>query len=134
MQERIPDKMLQIADEVVNIDLTADELITRLKEGKIYDPAKVQQALSNFFQSEKILQLRELALKEVAGQVERKVDSEEHVKKNNYRHEKFLACISFNHSTAQKVTRKTGCLASYYNSQWFLLYVQTKKKVSTKFL
>ena len=74
VKERVPDKMLQIADEVVNIDLTADELITRLKEGKIYDHAKVQQALTNFFQPEKILQLRELALKEVAGQVERKVD------------------------------------------------------------
>src|SRR5688572_22390124 len=55
VQERVPDKILQLADEVVNIDLTAEELITRLKEGKIYDPAKVQQALSNFFQSEKIL-------------------------------------------------------------------------------
>lgn len=53
VQERIPDKMLQIADEVVNIDLTADELITRLKEGKIYDPAKVQQAMANFFNQKK---------------------------------------------------------------------------------
>ena len=60
----------------MNIDLTADELISRLKEGKIYDHTKVQQALTNFFQPEKILQLRELALKEVAGQVERKVDYE----------------------------------------------------------
>jgi len=76
VKERIPDKMLQIADEVVNIDLTADELITRLKAGKIYDHTKVQQALQNFFQSDKILQLRELALKEVASQVERKVDHE----------------------------------------------------------
>ncbi len=74
VKERIPDKMLQIADEVVNIDLTADELISRLKAGKIYDHAKVQQALQNFFQPDQILQLRELALKEVAGQVERKVD------------------------------------------------------------
>src|SRR5678816_1387895 len=74
VQERVPDRMLQIADEVVNIDLTADELISRLKEGKIYDHTKVQQALQNFFQPDKILQLRELALKEVAGQVERKVD------------------------------------------------------------
>ena len=49
VKERVPDKMLQIADEVVNIDLTADELITRLKEGKIYDHTKVQQALTNFF-------------------------------------------------------------------------------------
>src|SRR4029078_11424573 len=72
--ERVPDKLLQLADEVVNIDLTAQELITRLKEGKIYDHGKVQQALTNFFQPEKILQLRELALKEVAGQVARRVD------------------------------------------------------------
>lgn len=132
VQERIPDKILQLADEVVNIDLTAEELITRLKEGKIYDTAKVQQALSNFFQSEKILQLRELALKEVAGQVERKVDHEVTVKKNAYRHEKFLACISSNYTTAQKVIRKTGRLASYYNSQWFLLYVQTSKESPDK--
>src|SRR6476659_1826422 len=74
VKERVPDKILRLADEVVNIDLKAKELITRLKEGKIYDHTKVQQALTNFFQPEKILQLRELALKEVAGQVERKVD------------------------------------------------------------
>lgn len=128
VHERVPDKMLQLADEVVNIDLTADELITRVKEGKIYDPAKVQQALANFFQPEKILQLRELALKEVAGQVERKVDHEVTVKSNAYRHERFLACISTNHATAQRVIRKTARLASYYNSRWYVLYVQTPKE------
>ena len=132
VQERVPDKILQLADEVVNIDLTADELITRLKEGKIYDHTKVQQALSNFFQPEKILQLRELALKEVAGQVERKVDYEVTPSKNAYRHEKFLACISTNHEVAQKVIRKTGRLASYYNSQWYLLYVQTPSESVNK--
>ena len=132
VHERVPDKILQIADEVVNIDLTADELITRLKEGKIYDHAKVQQALTNFFQPEKILQLRELALKEVAGQVERKVDYEVTGKKNAYRHERFLACISSNHEIAQRVIRKTARLASYYNSHWFVLYVQTSKESPDK--
>jgi two-component system sensor histidine kinase KdpD len=132
VQERVPDKILQIANEVVNIDLTADELITRMKEGKIYDHAKVQQALTNFFQPEKILQLRELALKEVAGQVERKVDYEVTGKKNAYRHERFLACISSNYETAQKVIRKTGRLASFYNSHWFALYVQTAKEANDK--
>ncbi len=128
VQERIPDKMLQIADEVVNIDLTADELITRLKDGKIYDPAKVQQALQNFFQHDQILQLRELALKEVAGQVERKVDHSITTKKTPFRHEKFLACISSNHEIAQRIIRKTARLASYYNSKWYVLYVQSAKE------
>jgi two-component system sensor histidine kinase KdpD len=130
--ERIPDKLLQLADEVVNIDLTAQELITRLKEGKIYDHGKVQQALTNFFQPEKILQLRELALKEVAGQVERKVDHEITAKEKAWRHEHFLACISSNHEMAQNIIRKTARLASYYNSKWFVLYVQTSKEAMDK--
>ena len=62
---RIPDSVLEEADEVVNIDLTAEELITRLKAGKIYKPDKVALALNNFFKTENILQLRELALNEV---------------------------------------------------------------------
>ena len=132
VKERVPDKILQIADEVVNIDLTADELITRLKEGKIYDHAKIQQALTNFFQPEKILQLRELALKEVAGQVERKVDYQITSKLNPFRHEHFLACISSNHEIAQRIIRKTARLASYYNSKWYVLYVQVPKEASDK--
>jgi two-component system sensor histidine kinase KdpD len=128
VKERIPDRILQVADEVVNIDLTADELIARLKEGKIYDTAKVQQALKNFFQPEKILQLRELALKEVAGQVERKVDYEITARPGSYRHERFLACISSNPDTARRIIRKTARLASYYNSQWWVLYVQTPRE------
>jgi two-component system sensor histidine kinase KdpD len=127
VQERVPDKILQLADEVVNIDLTADELITRLKEGKIYDKSKVELALTNFFKPEKILQLRELALKEVAGQVERKVDYEV-TRDKSLRHEKFLACISSNHEVAQHIIRKTARLASYYNSNWYVLYVQTDKE------
>lgn len=132
VKERVPDRMLQLADEVVNIDLPADELITRLKEGKIYDHTKVQQALTNFFQPEKILQLRELALKEVAGQVERKVDYSIEYKKNPFRHERFLACISSNAEIAQRIIRKTARLASYYNSQWYVLYVQMPKEATDK--
>lgn len=132
VKERVPDRILQIADEVVNIDLTAEELIKRLKEGKIYDHSKIQQALTNFFQPDKILQLRELALKEVAGQVERKVDYEITAKNTLFRHEQLLACISTNHATAQRVIRKTARLASYYNSKWYVLYVQTPRESAAK--
>ncbi|MFC0426113.1 histidine kinase [Chryseobacterium scophthalmum] len=125
--ERIPDTVLASADEVVNIDLTADELITRLKEGKIYDKSKISSALDNFFKNENILQLRELALKEVASQVTRKVETEI-ITGKTLRKEKFLACISSNETTAKNVIRKTARLASYYNSQWFLLYVQVPRE------
>lgn len=131
VKERIPDSVLAQADEVVNIDLTADELIARLKEGKIYDAAKIETALKNFFKSEHILQLRELALKEVASQVERKVETEV-TRSNAFKHERFLACISSNEYTAKTVIRKTARLANYYNSSWYVLYVQTSKESSTK--
>jgi len=129
--ERVPDVVLKEADEVVNIDLTADELVTRLKEGKIYAQDKIGIALQNFFQPEKILQLRELALKEVASQVERKIETEL-PRNSNFRSERFLACISSNHEVARKVIRKTARLASYYQSRWVLLYVQTPKEDGDK--
>ena len=122
--ERVPDRILEQADEIVNIDLTADELVTRLKEGKIYDSSKVQQALNNFFQADKILQLRELALKEVAHYVERKIDTEI-PKQIKLRTERFLACIS---SNSKAVIRKTARLASYYRSPWIVLYIQSSSE------
>lgn len=131
VKETIPDSILQQADEVVNIDLTADELVTRLKEGKIYEKSKVATALQNFFQAEKILQLRELALKEVASQVERKIETE--VPRNvSMRPERFLACISSNHEIAKKILRKTARLASYYQGKWYVLYVQTSHEDTDK--
>ena len=131
MSERVPDSVLEEADEVVNIDLTADELVTRLKEGKIYAADKIGIALQNFFMPEKILQLRELALKEVASQVERKIETEL-PREAHLRNERFLACIGSNHETAKKVIRKTARLASYYHSRWWLLYVQTPREDGDK--
>jgi two-component system sensor histidine kinase KdpD len=125
--ERIPDKVLEMADEIVNIDLTADELIDRLKEGKIYDKSKVEMALQNFFRSEKILQLREIALKEVAQHLERKIDVEV-PKQIKLRPERFLACISSNAETSKVVIRETARLASYYRSPWIVLYVQSNNE------
>jgi two-component system sensor histidine kinase KdpD len=129
--ERIPDNVLKQADEVVNIDLTADELVVRLREGKIYAPEKIERALKNFFQSDKILQLRELALKEVASQVERKIETEL-PRNQNFKDECFMACISSNHEIARMVIRKTARLASYYHSPWYVLYVQTSRESGDK--
>lgn len=131
VQERIPDNVLRLADEVVNIDLTSEDLIARLKEGKIYTADKIQTALVNFFKSDQILQLRELALREVASQVVRKVESE--VPKNlALRHERLLACIGSNDKKAKIIIRKSARLASYYNGSWFVLYVETPKESPDK--
>ncbi|QES88365.1 sensor protein KdpD [Rhizosphaericola mali] len=131
VQERVPDKVIAMADDVVNIDLPADELITRLKEGKIYPQDKIQTALQNFFQSDHILQLRELALKEVAVHVTHKVDKEV-LRQNQFRQERFLICISSNEKIARNLIRKGARFASYYSADWFVLYVETPKESQDK--
>lgn len=131
VMERVPDSVLAVADEVVNIDLTADELITRLKEGKIYHLDKVAIALNNFFTSENILQLRELALKEVALRVEKQVESE--VTQNiGVRHERLMACISSSEKGPRRIIRKTARLATRYNARFSVLYVRTPDQSADK--
>ena len=125
VKERIPDKVLEEADEVVNIDLTAEELISRLKAGKIYKKEKIQTALNNFFKTENILQLRELALKEVAFRVEKKVETEVVPEEKAIHSELYLACISSNEKTPRHIIRRTARLASRYNTNFIALYVQT---------
>ena len=128
VKERVPDKVLQEADEVVNIDLTAEELINRLKAGKIYSKEKIQTALNNFFKTENILQLRELALKEVAFRVERKVESEVLPSTAPTRREKILACVSSNEHTPRHIIRKAYRLSTRYSTTFIALYVQTPRE------
>ena len=131
VRERIPDRVLEEADEVVNIDLTAEELIERLKAGKIYRPEKIELALNNFFKAENILQLRELALKEVALRVEKKVENELPLDTSHVRHEKFMACISSHEKTPRKIIRRCARLATRYNTKFFVLYVHLAGRSET---
>lgn len=131
VRERIPDYVLEQADEVVNIDLTAEELLNRLKAGKIYRPEKIRTALDHFFKAENILQLRELALKEVALRVEKKVENEV-IENIGIRHERFLACIGSREKTPRRIIRKAARLAARYNSRFAVLYVQTPREATDR--
>lgn len=129
VKERIPDLVLQEADEVVNIDLTAEELVDRLKAGKIYAKEKIQTALDNFFKTENILQLRELALKEVAFRVGKKVANEVNpAVKNGKGQSRLLVCVSSNSTTQQRIIRKAARLADIHDAELVALYVQTQKE------
>lgn len=123
VKERVPDSVLREADEVVNIDLTAEELVERLKAGKIYAKEKIQTALDNFFNSANILQLRELALREVAFRVGKKVDDE--VKQSVTGVARLVVCVSSNSATQQRIIRKAARIADIYNAELIALYVQT---------
>ena len=125
--ERIPDTVLREADEVVNIDLTAEELLDRLKAGKIYRKENIQQALDHFFQTDHILRLRELALKEVAFRVEKKVLSESsaETQQSPTKRGPLLACISSHPTSPRHIIRRVSRLAEQYDCSFLVLYVQT---------
>ena len=127
IQERIPDSVLAMADEVVNIDLTADDLIERLKAGKIYRSDKIASALGNFFTYDNLLQLRELALKEVAMRVEKKGETQV-VTEGKLYHEYLMAVIDSSEKRARRVIRKTARLATHMNAAFIVLYVQSDKE------
>lgn len=131
IRELIPDRILQQADEVVNIDLPAEDLVKRLREGKIYHGEQIQRALENFFQPDKILQLRDLALRQVATLVEQRIErglSPE----ARLPVERFLACISTNVEGGKKIIRKAARLAGHYQAEWFVLNVQTRREAADR--
>ena len=126
VRERIPDRVLQEADEVVNIDLSAEELVERLKAGKIYAKDKIQTALDNFFQTNNILQLRELALREVAFRVGKKVEEQVQPRDAKARGmSRIVVCVSSNSLTQQHIIRKAARLADGLDAELLALYVQT---------
>jgi two-component system sensor histidine kinase KdpD len=131
--ERIPDQLLRQADEVVNVDLTVGELRARLEEGKIYDAAKVPTALANFFQPENLLQLRRLAVREVAQLLGRQVETDAGgtlaVAPQRRNDDRLLACINTNAEAAREIIRKTSRLADRFGAAaWYVLYVQTGRE------
>jgi two-component system sensor histidine kinase KdpD len=129
--ERVPDRVIHSADEVVNVDLTIEELLDRLKEGKVYDMQKVPVALNNFFKPESLLQLRDLALKEVSRQVERKIVNEIPLQSRD-KISAIVTALSTNYESGKKLIRRSSRLAALYNSKWYVVYIQTEKEKTDK--
>lgn len=135
--ERVPDLLLKQADEVVNVDLTVGELRARLEEGKIYDPQKVPAALHGFFRSEHLLQLRQLAVREVSlllgHQIELAAGSTDASTPERRNTDRLLACINSNAAAAKEIIRKTSRLADRLSAAaWYVLYVQTTRESANR--
>lgn len=124
VNETVPDKIIGLADEVVNIDLTADELLQRLREGKIYKSEKIETAINNFFRREHLLQLRELALREVANAVERKIDTEV-TPFDKPKNEILLVCLGNDSDKNEKIIRRSARMAERSFTKWYTLYIDT---------
>jgi two-component system, OmpR family, sensor histidine kinase KdpD len=129
VRETVPDTFLDRADEVVNVDVTVEELRSRLRQGKVYRPEKVEQALTNFFREGNLSTLRELALRAVADEVGEKAAS--------YRQreglepalipERVMVCMS-SASEAPRVLRTGARIAGRLGARWYAVYVETPRE------
>ncbi|AIE74240.1 Osmosensitive K+ channel histidine kinase KdpD [Synechocystis sp. PCC 6714] len=130
VRERIPDRLLEEADEVILVDVTAETLEERLREGKIYTPDKIEQSLANFFQRRNLIALRELALREVANTVEEEGEANLANQACPIQ-ERVLVCIS-TYSNSVRLLRRGARLAHYMNAPLFVLFVEDPDRFLNK--
>jgi len=132
VRETVPDSILKRADQVVDIDLAVEDLIDRLKAGKIYAPDKVQWALENFFQPEKLAVLREIALREVAESVDRTFTANATNGDDGRRSvasERVMVCLPTRPPpNGAMLLRQGSRLAGRLNTDWFVVHVETKEE------
>jgi two-component system sensor histidine kinase KdpD len=134
VRETVPDTFLRHADQVVNLDLTVEDLLERLRAGKIYGADKIGAALQNFFQAQNLGHLRELALREVAESVERasavrpaaeaEAEAEASAGRTSTR-SRVAVCMSSHPPSAAILLRRGSRLAGRFSTDWFVVYVET---------
>lgn len=129
VRETVPDAFLRRADQIVNIDLPADDLLERLRQGKVYPAERVQWALENFFVRDKLERLRELALREVAESIERAERGTPRVSAGPaVTGARLMLCLASGSPRASALLRKASRLAGRLNARWFVLHVRTDRE------
>jgi len=131
IRETVPDIFLKQADQVVNLDLAVEDLLERLKTGKIYDPQKISVALTNFFKEENLSPLRELALREVAESLDRSSAAQRRMGeevRNVGSSDRVMVCISSFSPRATTLLRRGSRMAGRLNTDWFVVYVETPEE------
>ncbi|HOW53061.1 MAG TPA: universal stress protein [Syntrophorhabdaceae bacterium] len=131
VRETIPDPFLKQADQVVTLDLTVEDLLLRLREGKIYDEDKIPWAREHFFKKENLDTLRELTLREVVENIERIISK-------GWGHEKtdgplvtsdrVMVCVASASPQAHNLLSRGSRMAGRLNTHWFVVYVETPRE------
>lgn len=124
VKERVPDKILAEADQIVNVDLSAEDLRKRLSEGKVYTPERIEVAMEGFFKDTNLGQLRELTLREIASYIEsrRRGPLEEELPSTP---DQIMVCLSSKGENSDMLLRYASRLAGKLNRSWYAVYVQT---------
>jgi len=124
VRERLPDFVLAEADQIVDVDVSTEDLQKRLREGKIYPEERIETALINFFRISNLEKLRELTLRELASQIDlrRREAPEEEIGTTP---DQVMVCLSSRGPNSEKLLRYASRLAGKLNRNWYAVYVQT---------
>ena len=130
VRERIPDAVVAEADQVVNVDLSPEDLQKRLSDGKIYPKERIGPALDNFFKVGNLEHLRELTMREIASQIDfkrREVIDES----DKNAPDQIMVCLASKGPNSARLLRFASRLAGRLNRTWYAVYVQTSKEAPT---
>jgi len=133
VRETVPDAFLEQADQVVNLDLAVDDLLERLKGGKIYPKEKIPWALEHFFRDQNLATLRELSLREVAESLDRSAAQAARIgKPQGTTRGRVMVCLSSNPPHALALLRRGSRMAGRLNTNWCVVYVATPKEAPNR--
>ncbi len=126
VKERVPDYVLGMADQIVNVDLSAEDLQERLRSGKVYPSERIDSALSHFFTAENLTRLREMALEEIRHLLDRRRQS--HNVDAQAPSGRVMVCFSSRSPNAQVLLRKGARLADRLHAPWYAVYIKTPRE------
>jgi two-component system sensor histidine kinase KdpD len=128
VKERIPDYVLGLADQIVNVDISAEDLRERLESGKIYPAERVERALANFFTEENLTRLREMALGEIAHALDRRRRDQRGGDEPGGGTQRVMVCLSSRSPHTEALLRKAARLADRLSAPWYAVYIQTPRE------
>ncbi len=131
VKERVPDYIIGMADQLVNVDLSAEDLRERLAAGKIYPAERIDRALESFFTPSNLTRLREFALEEVAHRLDRRRSSLEEASAPSTS-TRVMICLSSRGPNVERLLRKGARLADRLSASWYAVYIQTPQEDLTR--
>ena len=132
VKERFPDRVLAEADQIVNVDVSVEDLIERLNTGKIYPEDRVNSSLEHFFTSANLTRLREITLTEIAHLIDRRTRRAEADQAPIAATDRIMVGVSSMSPNASALLRKTARVADRLNAPWYAVYVQTPSEDLTR--
>lgn len=132
VKERLPDSVLGEADQVVNVDLSAEDLLERMNAGKIYPPDRAERAMAHFFTAGNLTRLRELTLTEMSHLIDRRARRADADRAPSSVAERVMVGLSSRGPDAPALLRKAARLADRFNAPWYAVYIQTPEEDLTR--